>query len=571
MNLSAKPCDNFYLYVCGQRDPRLSVRRIVLEDFIVTFVTSAVAAGTGDANQTVGRKAKDFLKTCHDVIATSVDNVLWVKEMMAAAKLSWPYLGRENDAIHSLVHMAVCCAWPSFLEFTQANESGGILMEPSPYRDAHLQRRRRDLDNDALGDVYEKYYGILLQHYASGSGGSVDLREMIRLEEPFNILTTGEGWPEESATTYKWRDSRAWKRVLTKLAETFHTTNNVQVMTAHTAYLDRLLELSFQNESQVVLVLGWHVVQYMAPFSNRDLAINHYTGRKDAATPIHYNYCLFLTNSVTGIGCIADFVRENFTDNVEADVGQLATAVRRILLGNDSLAYPYKKLDTVLKYFEKARSRELDMAYEKVPPMGANFAENLARTTVALRPSFETVVRGIPSRAYLSESFYTYDGRDYSLFPDAIVFPMYLEDAPEPIRYGMLGAELARGAAQAYFDIIPRKHIRGLLQCMQRATKVHSHREVSTQALVDLASIDAAFKAFVDSGLDASAELAVAPGMTGRQLFYVSFCYSMCSTLKPTDFGRCNDVLRNTSNFADAFSCPEGSYMRPSNQCTIAF
>ncbi|KAH6940677.1 hypothetical protein HPB50_004742 [Hyalomma asiaticum] len=572
LNPEEHPCNNFYLYVCGKRDPRVSVRRTVFYKFKKTFVSSALTSDSADANQTVGRKSKDFLKTCHDVIEADVDNILWVKQMMSAAGLSWPYLGTQDDAVHSMVHMAVRYAWPSFLDFTLSTESNVILVKPSRYRAAHLRRLRKDLDKAAPGETYKEYYSMILKHYENRSRGSVvDLSAMIRLEEPFTKFMTGKDWPEDNLTAYEGLDGRKWQRVLTKLAATFSTTRGVQVQTMYASYLDELLELSFRNESQVVLVLGWHAVQYMAPFTNSDLAVNHYTGHRDTAIPVHYSYCLYLTNEITGIGTVADFVRGNFTETVEADVGQLATAVRAVLLGNDSLAYPYKNLGTVYKYFEQARSPELDKVFRQVPSMSVNFAENLVRTTVALRTSYETVVRGVPSWAYFRDPFYTYDGRDFSLLPHVIMFPMYLEGAPEAVRYGILGTEIASGAAQAYFDIVPSKHIRSLLRCMQQATKAHTRWDVPRQALVSLASIDAAFKAFVDSGLDAPAKLAAAPEMTGRQLFYVSFCYSMCATYRPSDYGRCNDVLRNTSNFADTFSCPEGSFMRPANQCTIAF
>ncbi|KAL1482715.1 hypothetical protein MTO96_033606 [Rhipicephalus appendiculatus] len=53
--------------------------------------------------------------------------------------------------------------------------------------------------------------------------------------------------------------------------------------------------------------------------------------------------------------------------------------------------------------------------------------------------------------------------------------------------------------------------------------------------------------------------------LTGRQLFYVSQCYTHCGE----QYGPmlCNEPLRHKEDFASAFSCPPKSGMRSQYQC----
>ncbi|KAK8783209.1 hypothetical protein V5799_015449 [Amblyomma americanum] len=566
INFSANPCDNFYLYVCGNRNPMQSVRRIAFEEFAETFLLAAYTD-----YYTPGHQSKVFLKTCQDIVTKSVDNLAWIKQAMKAAGLSWPYTGKSDDAIHSLVYMSINNAWPTPVDFTQTGELDKLIIGPSAYKLRDKERHRTDLQNTA-GETYERYYKTFLKYYQREDHGGVQMEEMLRLEKPYlQFAIESSHWPSNNLTRYELRDSRLRKRLKEKLNEILNASFSFTLLTTTITYLDELFKFVVTNESQMVLVLGWHTIQYLAPFSNRELAVNHYGTVNQEMIHKHFEYCLHMTNIVTGVAAIADFVNANFTDQTRAEIGEVAKVIRYTMLRKDTLKYPWTNLNTVLKFFDRARSPDLAKAFKRVPAMTENFVENLARTTVALRPAYEAVVRGVPNMPYDPDKLYTYDGYDYSLLPSAIMFPMYMDGTPDAIRYGILGTELAAGAAEVYLDRIDNGSLENLKRCIMRAAKTPSIKEVSRKSVQSLASLEGAFKAFVGSSSNSEVTLTLLPNMTSHQLFFVSFCYSLCDSLKPAHQERCNAAVTNTSHFAEAFSCPEGSSMRLPNKCFFEF
>lgn len=57
--------------------------------------------------------------------------------------------------------------------------------------------------------------------------------------------------------------------------------------------------------------------------------------------------------------------------------------------------------------------------------------------------------------------------------------------------------------------------------------------------------------------------------LSGRELFYVAHCFTLCGTAGGK--GACNVPLRHSEHFSHAFYCPPGSYMRSEDRCRAAF
>ncbi|XP_064472516.1 membrane metallo-endopeptidase-like 1 [Ornithodoros turicata] len=135
------------------------------------------------------------------------------------------------------------------------------------------------------------------------------------------------------------------------------------------------------------------------------------------------------------------------------------------------------------------------------------------------------------------------------------------------------------------------RYLSNLRQCLERQYRELDFNptraplnsvKTSASDILDLLALQAAFAAYVRklSGNDGDYRLASAPNLSGQRLFFIYYARSMCEKANPRflvklmtngptspAWFRVNGPLRNIREFAQAFSCAQGTPMNPSHKC----
>ncbi|XP_077524024.1 uncharacterized protein LOC144135158 [Amblyomma americanum] len=167
--------------------------------------------------------------------------------------------------------------------------------------------------------------------------------------------------------------------------------------------------------------------------------------------------------------------------------------------------------------------------------------------------------------------------KDVLMLPTAIMFPYYEPDVPDYIRYGTFVTSLARATVLSYL-----KHgthgsepvaFANFTACTARNASPPSRDHVVIASATEAASN--IYEAHSggrpgESGVYKSSRPLLLTGLTSMspwQLFYISFCYLLCTG--DARNSPCNSGLLWNTQFALAFECPPESPMRANNTCKM--
>ncbi|KAL1470229.1 hypothetical protein MTO96_040561 [Rhipicephalus appendiculatus] len=94
-----------------------------------------------------------------------------------------------------------------------------------------------------------------------------------------------------------------------------------------------------------------------------------------------------------------------------------------------------------------------------------------------------------------------------------------------------------------------------------------------SELLADFAALRAVYKAYYQLP-ESAVKLKGLPEISSDMLFFISYCYKLCSTSAvncryPEHRDRCNVPLQHMPEFSAAFKCEEGEMMNPGNKVSF--
>ncbi|KAL1442571.1 hypothetical protein MTO96_007796 [Rhipicephalus appendiculatus] len=158
--------------------------------------------------------------------------------------------------------------------------------------------------------------------------------------------------------------------------------------------------------------------------------------------------------------------------------------------------------------------------------------------------------------------------------------PMYHMKAPAPVRLGAFGVDVAAATIHTYSEHRIHGYNTGALDtyhhCFYAAVKDEQPQESGPEwhgkvlrSILRGAATDVALSVLKQLVPSFDEERLHDIPLSGHQLFYVTHCYTLCGgTYGPM---LCNEPLRHSRDFTNAFSCPTKSNMRSKYQCKTLF
>ncbi|XP_077565024.1 uncharacterized protein LOC144180568 [Haemaphysalis longicornis] len=341
-----------------------------------------------------------------------------------------------------------------------------------------------------------------------------------------------------------------------------------------------LLSLITDRESDVVLVLGWLVAQYVSRYANHALMVNAFRTFTDPVVVYRW-HCHALLRSHFGIATVARYGERHFTQEVREDIAALTLDIRRTFFETlTSASYEWASLDNVFSVLDRSLQQKVHYVVRSVPLIRGKFPEDLRNVEVHWKSDASTAADAEWAKVNPNhevefrlpiEPFFTSKnkkGEDtFSITPVMLRFPFYEIYAPDAIKLGALGADVAYFTARTYYQVVKGSFPSGVnafRDCLG-GTSSNLYREWTA------ASFEAARKVFAEASTrsrNATRSIKGLEHLSPRQLLYVSAMYRHCGD-SPPQASEIKKTLGMLRDFHEAFSCPEGSKMRAASVCTL--
>ncbi|KAH7941519.1 hypothetical protein HPB49_014609 [Dermacentor silvarum] len=615
INKAADPCHDFHSFVCGGwEDP---TRREATEVRMAAAAADlAIAEIKNDEGHT--SKATQFFYSCYTASVQREENLREFAELRRSVGLSWPER-KPNGSAHPLdVMVNLAINWEMNFLFdlsaVSVRESTALL----------FSRGRLDAGWEQSGyyawalyeyeDYVSKYYEIL-----GVSDGQVDIESanLLKLEKAilhakvaFLYDAPRQSWFKLSDLDRRTKTASAalWLRFLTTHDKQFNWTADSTVITEDVQIfrsLDKLMK-DFDHD-QLIIGLSWMFIQthLWAVYGEPSIRFH---GTSDVLSNVRNRGCVEYVNSRLGLLSLSQTINERYGSSenrlhVVSFLYRINQNVKRLInnltwMDDDSKRVAYRKLENMTKvlmpddsFFERTKR---DKLYSVFPNMAGNtFVTNIVKAS--------EVYRGLRNHEHFADLYsvrvYPRFGREtYLYLPNLMKLgfldlypPLFFKNATLAIIYGGLGSFAARQMAKSFDDVgvtVDDEGQRGIwlgpnaaavhaekVSCNVRASSyggewrplrlfpVVAGLEIAYQSY--MAAVEADYRALEDFRVHHL------EAFTDDQVFFLTYCYALCSKRPQTMGDECNVPLKNSKRFAAAFSCPENSRMNPRVKCTF--
>ncbi|XP_077564259.1 uncharacterized protein LOC144179685 [Haemaphysalis longicornis] len=596
------PCENFYSYVCGERNHKhKQAYEAELFGKLVDDVAEGIRAqtwipGTG---QTATQKAAKAYQACENIVAENRTNMDTVKRILREAGFFSPNEWRDSLGILN-ASFFLAATWriasPFRIEYMQHTGLGFTL--------------RIGLSQSAVAYVKERGK----PDWNARSRNDFDTMEAT-FQAPGEPKISYDDWKRvDDSVTTEWRNILDFRPRQTMFQGWNETTVYDSIHEINRTDWDFLLRKYFNSTGARRLYLGspqllmnfagiptrlgakkarafyrWYMVEVLACVVYAPWVTRRHGDREDALK-LQRRFCFAIMEKSAGYAFLAPFIKKKFTAQVKGNIAgilsQVHNAYEKDLFAGSAvfpvsigklLAYDYSG-GQVFRLLNVSDDSTLDKHYAKYEDMTDDPLVNWKRLRTGLtQSSYGDVTMTSAGAVIKSVRFFTIDPYrlDFALRPDLAVLPFFDSSLPPVLKLAGLGPILASAIIETLragkIGWSQRESVawNEARDCIRgRGTQPWaSNRPDLLEGTVALAAVASALKKTPDSP---RALKDVAGLSNPLQVLFTAWCHLKCGG----DYGQelCNEPLKELNAFFDAFQCGGRDGMRKqSEKCTAGW
>lgn len=595
---SVEPCSNFYAHVCNgwKREVTASVYQKHMSQFLGDVAQSLGISAASMDRQNALDKVALFYQSCESIRKDGKDELKRYLEIFDEMQIDWPHPTVDPDILTTTMKLDRVLGITVMADLTQTSRwhSSSLSLLPSGtliegYYNKYLLER--------VG-FYEEYFSLLRAEFTRpyNKQAPVEFAYFYSLENNIwkRLVRSFDDDQRQKSIEISVRDItryvpkialNRWQAFLNAYFEERPEGNCTFSSTSmYLTVLNDLLEGSGEHALQ--LYLGWIVVQAVSPVASAKTAEIHARILNDAEEAMTVK-CLLLTENSFGWAVFPRFVAQHFKNDALSDVRRLAKEIYasfRSAVSNISWLSPTftEDINTMFTVTEKtpfmqydafATLNDLNRLFERLPNMGSSFATNWVTARSHTRRMNRTLWRKVMSSQVIHASlnFYNFGSDRFHLPPYVGTLPLYEVGVPNGVKYGALGSLIAIEFLQQLVASVP--HLIANLPknwtCYPSngSGEFFSNRRSMIAPPLFLEFLWHAFEASRNGDIDVWPTPLLQ--YTSPQVFFIALCYLRCSRTDVLAEIACNEPLRRSKNFAEAFHCTNGSYMNPAEKCSV--
>ncbi|XP_070390278.1 neprilysin-1-like [Dermacentor albipictus] len=594
VNGSMNPCDSFGRYVCdGWRSKHsVSLRESVFRTAIEATVAAVEGVAIPDTHQNAGEQTAAFFRSCYESLVkadagSAADEVALVKAYLAEAGVVWPWIPSRPDVLETSLFLAFELGWPAILDIKvrgSSVNSSAVILEPS----AWFTRLIPLIDSRTTSEVQRKgYFDALVQHY--GGVGNVTYSDIqdaeLVMKKPLRDALALRNWTTLE-TNHMYPDVSAWATALAR----HNVTGALRFLSSSAAFVSTFGELWQEyGDDRMHLYVSWCAVQYASIFTSRDtLLATAAGGSRLPSWTSSLSLCFTFTYGVVGDAIFAPYSARVLKSGVRSDVAKLMFSVRKAFTvrfkddpafsADTTLLNEWASIEGVFEAFDYRIKHDLHSPFLGYPDMTSSFVRNWRSVS---RLGFQTeasvyVLRTID--AILNRELYTVkkNSQDFVLLPFALTSPMYDVETSVAIKYGTLGALLARASAEIALDYYGRqaatKHrLDESRECFDKDVRTMSIAP-RVNVMLEAVAIEALLDAFQENYDKKHQDHEDVAGYSALETFFLSWCLMKCAAPpneRNADVDPCSAPLRHVRRFSETFRCKPETSLNPVHKCRV--
>ncbi|XP_064487902.1 endothelin-converting enzyme 1-like isoform X2 [Ornithodoros turicata] len=607
---AVEPCADFYEYVCKGWQPVNEAATTVQEDML----WSAVLRYTKQWKKETSLPARLHM-TCMNTSKPLESERGKFLDFMRALRISWPDKPEKGASpFDVLVGLSVnwnMGLWLGVHVIQPVGSHRMIYLDKGTIGDTWYEKQS-SLSKEG---VYNNYVVEFLTLLGKPVEISLNITQLQNDEDTVLRMLLSETELDQREATYPISSMESvtrsipvqlWLTTLnTHYHPTFKFTKNDIVYVQSVAWLKAVDEiLRTMPSDRLMNVIGWTFVQkyaLLALLGFHEAGALRFGSAEDYANT-KLLFCFENTQNSYGLLAVVDFLNKKFGRHERQKIDELIQSLKgsaqhlmahSAWIDEETKSAARKKVLNVVTDLWPGDDvlvspQALEDYYKDFPPINASFFDSyleLVKKVRALRghKRFHEIYQRHSIFTALSMFHYSYVMNTAFVTLQALQNPLYHRNGTPAMNYGGFGlfyaSEMVKSFDEEGVRFVGTTENNAQLSWWTNASsaaynsRLNCNVKNSSQSRVFpfLPALAVSFRAYteeVNSGRQADLQLAPLPEFSGRQIFFMTYCFSLCSK-SHNERHDCNFPLMNSEDFAEAFKCPSNSFMNPPQKCNF--